>query len=45
MDGSSALVMSWAAFTTLCNVLRLRAEPLPYQAVMQPVRILSVVYL
>ena len=41
MDGSSVLVMFLAVFPTLCKALRLRAVQLPYQAVMQPVRILS----
>ncbi|CAB1438004.1 unnamed protein product [Pleuronectes platessa] len=41
MGGSSVLVMCWGDFTTLCKALRFRAVQLPYQAVMQPVRRLS----
>ena len=37
MAGSSAPVMYGAVRTTLCWALRLDAEQLPYQAVMQPV--------
>ena len=36
MAGSLAPVMYWAVRTTLCSALRLEAEQLPYQAVMQP---------
>ncbi|CAB1429995.1 unnamed protein product [Pleuronectes platessa] len=45
MDGSAILVMCWADFTSLCKALRFRAVQLPYQAVMQPVRMLSMVHL
>ncbi len=38
-------VLCSAVFTTLCRTLRLRVVQLPYQAVMQPVRILSLVHL
>jgi hypothetical protein len=38
-------VMYWAVRTTLCSALRSEAEQLPYQAVMQPVRMLSMVQL
>ena len=38
MAGSLAPVMYWAVRTTLCSVLRSEAEQLPYQAVMQHVR-------
>ena len=44
MEGSSVLVMCCAVFTTLYRDLRLRAVQLPYQAVMQPVRMLSMVH-
>ena len=40
MAGSLAPVMYWAVRTTLCSALRSEAEQLPYQAVMQPVRML-----
>ena len=48
MAGSSAPVMNWAMLTTLCSALRsgaLRsgALHLPYQVVMQPVKMLSIV--
>ena len=33
--------MYWAVCTTLCSALRSEAEQLPYQAVMQLVRMLS----
>ena len=45
MAGSLAPVMYWAVFTTLCSALRSEAEQLPYQAVMQPVRMLSMLQL
>ena len=45
MEGSSVLVMCCAVFTTLCRVLLLRVMQLPYKAVMQPVRMLSMVHL
>ena len=38
-------MMYWAVRTTLCNALRSDAKQLPYQAVMQPVRMLSIVQL
>ena len=34
-----APVMYWALRTTLCSALRSEAEQLPYQAVMQPIRV------
>ena len=40
MAGSLAPGMHWAVRTTLCSALRSEAEHLPYQAVMQPVRML-----
>uniref|UniRef100_A0A4W5PNI2 Rho-GAP domain-containing protein n=1 Tax=Hucho hucho TaxID=62062 RepID=A0A4W5PNI2_9TELE len=43
--GSLAPVMHLAVRTTLCSALRSEAEQLPYQAVMQPVRMLSMVQL
>uniref|UniRef100_A0A4W5PPX6 Complement C4B (Chido/Rodgers blood group) n=1 Tax=Hucho hucho TaxID=62062 RepID=A0A4W5PPX6_9TELE len=43
MAGSLAPVMYWAVRITLCSALRSEAEQLPYQAVMQPVRMLSMV--
>ncbi|KAI3352231.1 hypothetical protein L3Q82_005581 [Scortum barcoo] len=43
MLGSGAPAMRWAAFTTLCNAFRSAAEQLPYQTVMQLVRMLSMV--
>ena len=42
MAGSLAPVMYWAVRTTLCSELRLEAEQLPYQAVMQPIMLLMV---
>ena len=45
MAGSLATVMYWAVSTTLCSALGSDAEQLPYQAVMQPVRMLSMVQL
>ena len=39
------LVMHCADRTTLWRALRLRAEQLPYQAVIQPDRMLSIVHL
>ena len=36
MAGSLAPVTYWAVRTSLCSALRLEAEQLPYQAVMQP---------
>ena len=45
MTGSLSPVMYWAVHTTLCNTFWLDAEQLPYQAVMQPVRMLSMVQL
>ena len=38
-------VMYWAVHSTPCSSLRSDAEQLPYQAVMQPVRMLSMVQL
>ena len=40
MDGSSILVMCWTDSTALCKALRFRVVQLPYQVVMQLVRIL-----
>ena len=37
--------LSWAVHTTLCSARRSRAVLLPYQAVMQSVRVLSMVQL
>jgi hypothetical protein len=34
--------MYWAVCFTLCSALQLYAEKLPYQAVMQPVRMFSI---
>ena len=45
MAGSIAPVKYWAVRTTLCSALRSEAELMPYQAVMQPVRMLSMVQL
>ena len=45
MAGSLAPVMYWAIHTTLCSALRSEAEQLPYQAVMQPIKMLSMVQL
>jgi hypothetical protein len=45
MSGSSAPVMYWAIRTTLCSAMRLDDKQLPYQALMQPVKMLSVVHL
>ena len=45
MAGSLTPVMYWAVRTTLCSALRSEAEQLPYQAVMQPARTLSMVQL
>ena len=41
MAGSLAPVMYWAVCMTLCNALWLEAKQLPYQAVMQLVRMFS----
>ena len=41
MAGSSAPVMYWTIHTTLCRALRSDAKQLPYQVVMQPVKMLS----
>ena len=41
MECRSAAVMYWAVHTTLCSALQLNAKQLPYQAVMQPVKMLS----
>jgi hypothetical protein len=41
MAGSFAPVIYWAISTTFCRAMRLVAEQLPYQAVMQPVRTLD----
>ncbi len=38
-------MMCCAVFITLCRALQLRVVLLPYQAVMEPVRILSMVHL
>jgi hypothetical protein len=43
MAGSFASVMYWVVSTTLCSALWSEAEQLPYQAVIQPVRMLSMV--
>ena len=45
MAGKLILVMYWAVCTTLFSALRLDAEQLPYQAVKQLVRMLSMVRL
>ena len=45
MAGSLATVMYWAVRTTLCSALLLGVKQLPYKAVMQPVRMLSMVQL
>jgi hypothetical protein len=37
--------MYWAVLTILCSSMRAGALPLPYQAVMQPVKMLSMVQL
>ena len=42
MAGSAA-AMRWVTFDTLCIAFRSKAEPLPYQTVMQLVRMLSMV--
>ena len=43
MPESLTQVMYWAVSTTLCSALRSEAKQLPYQAVMHPVRMLSMV--
>ena len=43
--GSLLPVMRCADLTTLWRALRLRAEQLPYQAVIQPASMLSIVHL
>ena len=45
LEGSLPLVMRCADLTTLWRALRLWAEQLPYQAVIQPDRMLSIVHL
>ena len=45
MAGSSAPVMYWAVLTTLSSALRSDALQLTYEAVMQPVKMLSMVQL
>ena len=45
MAGSLAPVMYWAVRTTLCSALWTEAEQLPYQAVMQPARMVSMLQL
>ena len=44
MAGSLAPVVYWAIHTILCSALRLDAELLPYQAVMQRVKIILMVH-
>ena len=41
--GKLAPVMYWAVRTTLCSALQLEVEQLPYQVVMETVRMLSIV--
>lgn len=41
MAGNSVLVMRCVDLTTLCRALRSRSVHLPYQAMMLPVRIVS----
>ena len=45
MAGSLAPVMYWAVHTTFCSAVQSDAKQLPYQAVMQPVNMLSMVLL
>ena len=45
MAGSSAPVMYWAVRITLCSALWSDAKQLPYEAVMQPVIMLSMAQL
>ena len=46
LDGRKlAPMIYWAVRTTLCSALQLEAEQLPYQEVMQQVRMLSIVQL
>ena len=45
MEGSFVSVMYWAMSTTLLRALRSETKQLPYQAVMQPLRMLSIVQL
>ena len=45
MAGSLAPVMYWAVCTAICSALWSEAEQLPYQTVMQPVRMLSMLQL
>lgn len=45
MAGHLVPGMYWAVRTTLCSATRLRAVLLPYQALIQPVNILSMVQL
>ena len=44
MAGSGEPIMRWAVFTTLCSAFRSEAEQLPYQTVMQLVRMLSMAH-
>ena len=44
-EGSMTPVKRWADRTTLWRALRLRTVQLPYQAVIQPDRMLSMVHL
>ncbi len=44
-EGSSPPTMCWAIWTILCRAFRLRVVQFPYQAEMQPVRMLSTVQL
>ena len=45
MTGSSDPVMYWAVCITLCRAMLSRMVLLPYQAVMQPVKMLSMAQL
>ena len=45
MDGRLVCVMDWATFTTFCSFLWSWAEQEPYQAVIQPERMLFMVHL
>ena len=45
MEGRLVCVMDWATFTIFCSFLQSWAEQEPYQAVVQPERMLSMVHL
>ncbi|CAB1444801.1 unnamed protein product [Pleuronectes platessa] len=45
ISSKKVFILCWADYTTRCRAFRLKAVQLPYQAVMQPVRMLSMVHL